>query len=85
MTRKEQVLFALSHREPDRVPVMDIFDREIAEQVLGRPSFWRAHFKEIRAYWEGRRDEVVEKPEAGCGGFRQGTGAGRRHGDAGPS
>ncbi|HID06034.1 MAG TPA: hypothetical protein EYP10_02685 [Armatimonadetes bacterium] len=61
MTGKERVLRALAHTEPDRVPVMEyIFEHGIIEQVLGRPSYWRGHFKEIRAYWEGRRDEVVE-------------------------
>ena len=61
MRGKERVLKAIAHREPDRVPVMEyIFEHGIIEQVLGRPSFWRGHFKEIRAYWEGRRDEVVE-------------------------
>jgi len=61
MTGKERVLKALGHEEPDRVPVMEyIFEHGIVEQVLGRPSFWRGHFKEVKAYWEGRRDEVVE-------------------------
>jgi len=61
MTGKERIIKALSHEEPDRVPVMEyIFEHGIIEQVLGRPSFWRGHFKEIKAYWEGRRDEVVE-------------------------
>ncbi|RKY03330.1 hypothetical protein DRP77_06350 [Candidatus Poribacteria bacterium] len=61
MTGKERVIAALQHKEPDRVPVMEyIFEHGIIEQILGRPSYWRGHFKEIKAYWEGRRDEVVE-------------------------
>ena len=61
MTGKERVFTTLARREPDRVPVMEyIFEHGIIEQVLGRSSFWRGHFKEVRAYWEGRRDEVVE-------------------------
>jgi len=61
MTGKERVRIALAHQEPDRVPVLEyIFEHGIIEQVLGRSSFWRGHFKEVQAYWEGRRDEVVE-------------------------
>lgn len=61
MTSKERVAAALAHREPDRVPLMEFaIDYTIVEDLLGHPTFWRAHFKEARAYWEGRRDEVVE-------------------------
>lgn len=61
MTGKERIYTTLQHKEPDRVPVMEyIFEHGIIEQLLGRGSFWRAHFKEVKAYWEGRRDEVVE-------------------------
>ena len=60
MTGKGRVIKALSRKEPDRVPVIEyIFEHGIIEQILGRPSLWREHFKEIKAYWEGRRDEVV--------------------------
>lgn len=61
MTGKERVYTALAHQEPDRVLVLEyIFEHGVIEQVLGRSSFWRGHFKEVQAYWEGRRDEVVE-------------------------
>ena len=61
MTPKERVATALAHREPDRVPTMEFtHDYTIVQDILGHESFWRGHFKEIEAYWEGRRDEVVE-------------------------
>lgn len=61
MTPKERVYAALEHREPDRVPTGEFAtDYPMVEAVLGRPSFYRGHFKTTRALWEGRRDEVVE-------------------------
>ncbi|MBC7289327.1 MAG: hypothetical protein H5T86_15065, partial [Armatimonadetes bacterium] len=61
MTGKERVYAALSHREPDRVPCFEyVFEYSVMEEVLGREVFWRGHFKEIKALWEGRRDELVE-------------------------
>lgn len=61
MTSKERVAAALTHREPDRVPLMEFaIDYTIIEDLLGHETFWRAHFKEAQAYWDGRRDEIVE-------------------------
>jgi hypothetical protein len=61
MNSKERVAKALRHEEPDRVPTMEFcHDYTIVEDILGRETHWRGHFREIRAYWEGRRDEVVE-------------------------
>lgn len=61
MTSKERVVAALRHTEPDRVPTMEFaIDYTVIQDILGRETFWRAHFKEIQAYWDGRRDEVVE-------------------------
>ena len=61
MTSKERVKAALSHTEPDRVPVGE-FETEypIIEKALGRQTFWRAKLRRIKALWDGRRDEVVE-------------------------
>ena len=60
MTGKERVRTALAHREPDRVPVGEMgIDYPVIEQVLGHPTFYRAHGKERMAIWAGRRDEVV--------------------------
>ncbi|MEN6645167.1 MAG: uroporphyrinogen decarboxylase family protein [Armatimonadia bacterium] len=61
MTSKERVATALKHQEPDRVPLMEFaIDYTIIEDLLGHETFWRAHFKEMQAYWDGRRDEIVE-------------------------
>ena len=61
MTSKERVRTTLRHEEPDRVPVGEIgIDCELVERVLGRESFWRGWFKTTQAYWDGRRDEVVD-------------------------
>jgi uroporphyrinogen decarboxylase len=61
MTSKERVWAALRHEEPDRVPLAEFcVDYPVIEAILGRETFCRGHFKEVQAYWEGRRDEVVE-------------------------
>lgn len=61
MTPKQRVLTALRHQEPDRVPTGEFAtDYCMVEKVLGRETFWRGKHKEIRAYWDGRRDEVVD-------------------------
>ncbi|MEW6355542.1 MAG: uroporphyrinogen decarboxylase family protein [Planctomycetota bacterium] len=61
MTPKERVKAALNHQEPDRVPVGEFAtDYKIIEAVLGRETFYRGKTKEIKALWDGRRDEVVE-------------------------
>lgn len=61
MTPKERVWAALRHEEPDRVPLAEFaIDYPVIEAILGRETFCRGHFKEVKAYWEGRRDEVVE-------------------------
>ncbi len=60
MTPKERVLTAIAHRQPDRVPVGEWeYGREIVEPVLGRDTLFHCGVKTVRAYWEGRRDEVV--------------------------
>ena len=60
MNSKERVKLALAHEQPDRVPVGEMgIDYPIIEQVLGHETFYRAHGKERKAIWAGRRDEVV--------------------------
>ena len=61
MLPRERVFTTLEHQEPDRMPWGEhLIDYNIHEAILGRPSFVNSHFKEQEAYWEGRRDEVVE-------------------------
>ena len=61
MTPKERVLTTLAHREPDRIPWGEhSIDYNVYEDILGRPTLVQAKFRQTKAYWEGRRDEVVE-------------------------
>src|SRR5512136_3453397 len=61
MSPKERVIAALEFKTPDRVPVGETgVDYAITEAVLGRPTLYRAKWREFTALWEGRRDEYVE-------------------------
>ena len=61
MTPKERVYAALDHREPDRIPWGEhSIDYNVYEDILGRPSLVQAKFRQTQAFWDGRRDEVVE-------------------------
>ncbi|MFH1571655.1 MAG: uroporphyrinogen decarboxylase family protein [Gemmatimonadota bacterium] len=61
MLPRERVFAALEHREPDRIPWGEhSIDYNVYEDILGRPTLVQAKMKETLAYWEGRRDEVVE-------------------------
>jgi len=61
VTPKERVLAALAHREPDRIPWGEhSIDYNVYEDILGRPTLVQAKFRETLAWWEGRRDEIVE-------------------------
>jgi len=61
VTPKERVLTTLAHREPDRVPWGEhSIDYNVYEDILGRKTLVQAKFRQTLAYWEGRRDEIVE-------------------------
>jgi hypothetical protein len=61
MLPRERVFAALEHREPDRVPWGEhSINYNVYEAILGRESFVQAQFKQTKALWDGRRDEVVE-------------------------
>ena len=61
MLPRERVLAALAHREPDRIPWGEhSIDYNVYEDILGRCTLDQAKFRTTKAYWEGRRDEVVE-------------------------
>jgi hypothetical protein len=61
MLPKERVYAALEHREPDRIPWGEhSIDYNVYEDILGRETLVQAKMRTTRAYWEGRRDEVVE-------------------------
>ncbi|MHB1455460.1 MAG: uroporphyrinogen decarboxylase family protein [Armatimonadota bacterium] len=60
MLPRERILTTLKHQEPDLVPWGEhLIDYDTYEFVLGRESFVNSKFRETRAYWDGRRDEVV--------------------------
>jgi len=61
MLPKERVIAALEFKTPDRIPVGETgVDYTITEAGLGRPTLYRAKWKEFTALWQGRRDEYVE-------------------------
>jgi len=60
MLPRERVFAALEHREPDRIPWGEHFiNFNVFQDILGRESLVHAQFRETKAYWDGRRDEVV--------------------------
>ncbi len=60
MLPRERVFAALEHREPDRIPWGEhSIDYNVYEDILGRETLVQAKMKQTKAYWEGRRDEVV--------------------------
>ncbi|MHB0856149.1 MAG: uroporphyrinogen decarboxylase family protein [Anaerolineae bacterium] len=61
MNSKERARTALLRGVPDRVPLGDFaIDYDTAERILGHETYARAKAKCQIAYWEGRRDEVVQ-------------------------
>ncbi len=60
MLPRERVIAALEHREPDRIPWGEhSIDYNVYEDILGRETLVQAKMRTTRAYWDGRRDEVV--------------------------
>ncbi|HEY3398959.1 MAG TPA: uroporphyrinogen decarboxylase family protein [Armatimonadota bacterium] len=60
MTPKERVLRTLAHQEPDIVPWGEhLVDYNVYEGLLGRKSWVHAKFPETKAWWDGRREEIV--------------------------
>ncbi len=61
MNSKERVRAAIRRERPDKVPLgFYIVDYDIVEKVIGHPTYVRNKVKAQLAFWEGRRDEVVE-------------------------
>jgi len=60
MLPRERVLKTFRHKEPDIVPWGEhSIDYNIYEQVLGRETLVSAKIRQVKALWEGRRNEVV--------------------------
>jgi hypothetical protein len=61
MDSKQRVRAVLEGKMPDRTPLgFYAIDSDTAARILGRPTYWRAKAKCRIAFWEGRRDEVVQ-------------------------
>jgi len=61
MTPKQRARMAMLRGIPDKVPLGDFaIDYDIAERILGHETYARAKARCQIAYWEGRRDEVVQ-------------------------
>jgi uroporphyrinogen-III decarboxylase len=61
MNSKERVKKALDLEVPDKIPFGEFaIDFDTAEKILGHETYLRAKAKSQIAFWEGRRDEVVQ-------------------------
>jgi len=61
MNSKERVTAALEPREPDRIPWGEFaVDHDTVARIIGHETFLRAKAASQIAFWEGRRDEVVQ-------------------------
>lgn len=61
MNSKQRVETTIQHREPDRVPIGEWgIDHDHVREIIGRETYFRNRRATTLAYWEGRRDEVVE-------------------------
>lgn len=58
---KQRVRDALALKVPDKVPFGEwSVDCDTVEKLLGHETYYRAKAKSQIAFWEGRRDEVVQ-------------------------
>lgn len=61
MNGKERVVRTLAHEPVDRIPIgFFAIDFDTVERLLGHETYLRAKAKSQIAFWEGRRDEVVQ-------------------------
>jgi uroporphyrinogen-III decarboxylase len=61
VTAKERVKKALALQIPDKIPYGEFsIDFDTVEKLLGHETYLRAKAKSQIAFWEGRRDEVVQ-------------------------
>jgi hypothetical protein len=60
MLPRERVFSTLRHEEPDIIPWGEhSIDFNIYEAMLGRETLVQAKFRQTKAMWDGRRDEIV--------------------------
>ncbi|KKR03291.1 MAG: hypothetical protein UT30_C0033G0017 [Candidatus Uhrbacteria bacterium GW2011_GWF2_39_13] len=61
MNSKERVFCAIGHEEADRVPIGEWgFGKELVWPVLGEKSLYPRTLEQIKAYWEGKRNQVID-------------------------
>ncbi len=61
MNSKERVQACIDRKPTDAVPLgFYLVDHDTISRVIGRPTYVRNNVATHLAYWEGRRDEVVE-------------------------
>jgi len=61
MIPKERVLMTISHQEPDRVPIGEWeYGKELIEPILKRKTLFFSGIDTIRAYWDGKRNEIIK-------------------------
>lgn len=61
MNGKERIRAVIERKNVDKIPLgFYLVDYDIIEKVIGRETYVRNRIKSRIAFWEGRRDEVVE-------------------------
>jgi len=61
MTPRERVFKTLAHQEPDIIPWGEMYiDYNVYEDILGRKSFVHGKIQEVKAWWEGQDEEIIE-------------------------
>ncbi len=61
LTGKERMQAVMRGEIPDRVPWGEYaIDYDTVERIIGHETFLRAKAESTFAFWEGRRDEVVQ-------------------------
>ena len=73
MTGRQRVAAVMRGEIPDKVPFGEFaVDFDTVERVLGHETYYRAKARSQIAFWEGRRDEVVQSWKAdGIAFFRK--------------
>jgi hypothetical protein len=73
MTSKERVKAVLGNTLPDKAPWGEwAIDFDTVSRVIGHETFYRAKARSMLAFWEGRREEVVQSwKEDGIDFFRR--------------
>ncbi len=61
MNSKQRIINQLKHKESDRVPVGENHvDGNLVEKILGYPVLYNKGWDELKALWNGKRNDIVE-------------------------